>query len=337
MKKRYKYAVTTLIALLLALTLGGCTISKLKVEEREKHASFYANMYAYNYITQCGEEVFYIQTENDAMSLHVRTVGGTDSTLIAENIARYFVTDNYIFFETNEGDGLYRTDHTGKHVTQVSEEMPAELVAMGTSVFFTTYETENPKSVGNLYKAAADGTNAVLIANTSRVYNLFPYNEVLYFCIAEVEDSGTEDIIDFGNGWVGVASDDVYPMNGSIYTYDPVVEDTMPKLISGAKHVKRFLIADGQIFWVGLQLWRMDLDGEESVICGDSYMLVDGCVLNLYKNALYYGVNYNRVDRYDLSANTVSTALEQPTSAIWVAEDTVYCVNSQSGAVATLS
>ena len=334
MKRRLKYPAAALLALLLALALGGCTQSASKVEE-EKDASFYANMYSYNGVTQCAEQVFYIEQGEDTLSLNVRKAGGEHGTQIAEDITRYFVTDNYIFFETSAGDGFYRMDHAGKHKTKVSEELPAELVAMGSSVYFTTYQKENPENLGGLYQAAADGTDAVLVADMNRAYNLFPYEGTLYFCLAVAEDEEVQ--VELENGWVGMVSDGVYPMNGTIYTYDPAVENATAVPLLGAQHVKRFLIADGQIFWVGLQLWSMELDGEESVLCGDPHMLVDGNVLNFNQNALYYSANYDRVDRYDLTSHTATAVLEQPKSAIWVAENTVYCADAQSGDVTTLS
>ena len=328
-------AVLAVLALIPAL--AGCRMEEPVTAESEKPASFYANMYAGNYMTQCGETVFYLEPEDDRVALYARAAGAQTGTQIAADVARYFVTDQAVFYETAEEDGLYRMDHRGKHAERISDETPFELVAMGEEIYFTTYDRETGKQAGQLYRAARDGTQAEAVQDSSRVYNLFPYQGALYFCAAADRESEPGEWIDFGNQWYGTASDGKYPMDGTIYRYAPGEKAAAPEAVDGPAHVKRFLIADGRIYWMGLQLWQTDLSGGEGALCVDADTLTDSAAMNLCGDALYYGADNARVDRYDLRSGTAATVWEEPVSALWAAEDWVYAASAQDGTMVTVT
>lgn len=330
-----RHTVNMMAVLIFAMVLTGCA-AEPPAAESEKSASFYANMYAGNYITQCGDTVFYMQDEGMGTALYVRAAGSGSGTRIAEDVMRYFVTDHYVFYETAADDGFYRMDHNGRHKKNVSGQTPVELVAVGDEIYFTTYDGRQAGNGGGLYRAAGDGTGAQVVEHAGNAYNLFPYEGVLYFCIAADREDGTDTMVDLGNDWFGISSNGGYPMDGSIYAYDAGAEAAAPEKVAGAEHVKRFLIVNGEIFWVGLQLWHMDLSGG-AALCVTPDAVVDSAALNFCGGALYCSTNYEQVMRYDRAEESMTVALQQPVSAIWVAEETVYCAHGQTGAVMTIS
>lgn len=145
-----------------------------------------------------------------------------------------------------------------------------------------------------------------------------------------------DTMVDLGNDWFGISSNGSYPMDGAIYAYDVGAGAAAPEKVVGAEHVKRFLIIDGEIFWVGLQLWHMNLSGG-AALCVTPDAVVDSTALNSCGGALYCSTNYEWVMRYDRADEGVTVALKQPVSAIWVAEETIYCAHGQTGTVMTIS
>ncbi len=329
--------VAVLVTLAVAPVLTGCQMEEPVTEESEKPASFYANMYAGNYMTQCGETVFYLEPEDDRVALYARAASAQTGTRIAADVTRYFVTDHDVFYETAAEDGLYRMDHQGQHAKRISDETPFELVAMNEEIYFTTYDRETGKQAGKLYRAERDGTHAEAVQDSGRIYNLFPYQDALYFCVAADGEGEPGNWVDFGNQWYGTASDGKYPMDGTIYRYVPEGETAVPETVSGPAHVKRFLIADDRIYWMGLQLWQTDLSGGESILCVNEDTLTDSAAMNLWGDALYYGADYARVDRYDLRSGAVATVWEEPVSALWAAGNQVYAANAQNGTMVTVA
>ena len=289
-KKTQMIPFLVLLSLFMAMCFTACKtqVSDIQETPEMKKLSRLAKSYNVNIISEWNGYVYTFLGWNDerlGSTLYRFSLDDTHykkPVFVAEGVERFFPTDEYVFILKKNSLNIHRVTIEGTDEVMLFDGVCYAIVVEGDTVFFAS-------SDGELFSMDQDGGSLQRLYSGTRIFNIFPDGEYLYFCD-----------------------------NSAILRFS--YEDGSVQRIVESDELYTFFVIDEKIYYYGRYFYCVDTSGDNNIKIF-THRLID-YTIDFYRDNLIFTaiVNGTGIVTYamDLKTQELTTISKTPHNYAYV-------------------